>query len=62
MTALAHEHGSTDAKECSALIHLPLPPHSHRWKWSSGTSSESKQVAWFRISYMRRKASVLHPK
>ena len=62
MRALAHQHGITDAKGYSALVHLPLPPHSLRWKWSSGTASESKQVAWICVSYMGRKAPVLHPK
>lgn len=61
MRALAYLHEPTDAKGCSALIQqLPLPPHSPSGNKSSGTPSESKQVAWISGSYMGRKALVLH--
>lgn len=54
--ALAHQSGSIDEKGYSALVHLPLPPHNRRRKWSFRTAPERRQIAWISVSYMGRKA------
>lgn len=54
-------HGSNNSEGYNPLVCFLLSYPRLRWKWASGTASESKHVVQISISHTERKSLILHP-